>query len=104
MELSSKEFKLVQNCTHAVVKLMQKVVNASTGHVNTMIDPGTELFDAWALYIGDPGNYGSCHRDGNLYCAVETNHSGYRAESGTYCHLPRTTWASVDSRKRERVL
>jgi len=96
MELSSKEFKLVQNCTHAVVKLMQKVVNASTGHVNTMIDPGTELFDAWALYIGDPGNYGSCHRDGNLYCAVETNHSGYRAESGV-CLPPPCTVEQVET-------
>jgi hypothetical protein len=73
------------------------LVNATSTKGIPLFSSATELFDAWALYIGDPGDYGSCYRGGNLYCAVETNHSGYKAWSGI-CVPPPCTVAQIMAR------
>jgi len=46
-----------------------------------------DLFDSWAMYLGDLGDFQECAVGGNLYCAVETNFSQEMLWSGV-CFPP----------------
>ena len=68
------QYKSVQNCTEALLKSMIALENINNNNASVGDGP-VDLFDSWAMYLGDLGDFQECAVGGNLYCAVETNFS-----------------------------
>jgi len=88
-----KKYKSVQNCTESLLQAMIALENINA-NASTVVDGPVDLFDSWAMYLGDLGDFQECAVGGNLYCAVETNFSQEMLWSGV-CFPPPCSPAQV---------